>query len=89
MSTDDTTPISAETEKAATVEAELPRNGLALLGTLTGGDAPRALLRFANGRILTLGIGEKAGRDTIVGIEDGLVQLARGQRSYSLTMPGA
>ena len=87
MTTKDTPPISAETEQAATVQADLPRNDLALIGTLTGGDAPRALLRVANGKIVTLGIGEKAGRDTILGIEDGLVQLARGQKTYSLTMP--
>ncbi len=87
MTTKDTPPISAETEQAATVQADLPRNDLALIGTLTGGDAPRALLRAANGKIVTLGIGEKAGRDTILGIEDGLVQLARGQKTYSLTMP--
>jgi hypothetical protein len=46
------------------------------------------LLRAANGRVLTLSIGEKAGRDTVVGIEDGLVQLVRGQESYRLAMPG-
>lgn len=87
MSTDETTPISSETEAAATTQADLPRGDLALLGTLTGGDNPRALLRARNGKILTLGVGEKAGRDTIMGIGDGEVILARGQKTYSLRMP--
>ena len=89
MTTNDTPTISAETRAAATVQADLPRNALALLGTMTGGDAPRALLRYANGRILTVKAGEKAGRDTVMGIEDGRVQLARGRKTYSLTMPGS
>jgi hypothetical protein len=87
MSTQDTTPISAQTIQAATTRADILRRELALIGTLTGGGTPRALLRTANGRILTVAVGEKAGRDTVVGIEDGRVVLARGQRTWSLEMP--
>ncbi len=86
MNTNETTPISAETEAAATLRADLPR-GMALIGTMTGGDQPRALLRAPNGRILKLGVGEQAGRDRILGIDDGKVMMARGGKTYSLTMP--
>lgn len=87
MSTNDTTPISAETEQAATVSADIPRNEVVLIGTLTGSSEPRALLRGANGKIVALGVGEKTGPVTVLGIEDGRVQVARGQKNYSLTMP--
>jgi hypothetical protein len=80
---------SPETAQAATEPSGIALNQLSLLGTLTGGGtAPKALLRRAGGRVVTLSVGERAGGDQVVGIADGHVDLSRGGQTFRLSMPG-
>ncbi|THH39218.1 amidophosphoribosyltransferase [Aliishimia ponticola] len=61
---------------------------LALLGTLTGGDAPRALLRKPGGRIINAGLGDRVNRHVIIAIEEGAVILHRqGGGDQRLALP--
>ena len=88
MTIDDTTPPSDQTRIAATQRAPLDLGKIALLGTLTGGLQPRALLRLAGGRIVTLEVGGRVGRHRLQEVSEGAVSLKRGTRTMELAIPG-
>ena len=69
---------NAKTHTAATVRDALPLGQITLIGTLTGTDAPRALMRTGGGAVRTLDIGDRISGHVVAAIEESRVVLARG-----------
>lgn len=76
-----------ETLEAATEENALPTHSLSLVGTFDKADGTTALIRMATGEIRMVGIGDKIGTSTVMGVEMGVLHLARGGDIRKLTMP--
>ncbi len=74
---------------AATTTAKGDLGGLILLGTFGTGEAPKALIRTAQGKVVTLQPGDKIGRDPIIAIEDGRLALNQKGTTRWLTQPVA
>jgi Tfp pilus assembly protein PilP len=83
----DVTPTSNTTRKAATRQGALPTHGLILLGTFTGADRPRALIRHG-GRVERVQLGDSVGWRRVVAIEDGTLVLMRNGETLRLKVPG-
>lgn len=88
MSTEDkTTPPTAQTQSAATLQGKLPLNGTTLLGTVVAGQASRALIRTSNGKVQQLQLGDRIGDATIAAIEPGMIHMIRNGEAQRLAMP--
>jgi len=77
-----------ETLAAATTENALPPDGIALLGTFEKPSGSEALIRYDNGRVRKVGIGDTIGRRQVVAIDSGTLMLMRDGKALRLTMPG-
>lgn len=77
-----------ETLAAATTKNALPLNGIALLGTFEKPSGPEALVRYSNGRVEMVGIGDKIGWRQVVAIDSGTLVLMRNGEALRLSMPG-
>jgi Tfp pilus assembly protein PilP len=84
---DTTTPTTAKTQTAATLEGLLPLDGITLLGTVVAGAASRALIRMSNGSVQQVRPGDTIGDATIAAIEPGLIHMVRRGEAQRLAMP--
>ncbi|MGP6085936.1 amidophosphoribosyltransferase [Antarctobacter jejuensis] len=85
MAQETATPEAVITAATTTVKGDL--GGLILLGTFGTGDAPKALIRTAEGEVVTLQPGDKIGRDPVIAIEDGRIALNKSGTTNWLTQP--
>ncbi|RKF15202.1 hypothetical protein D6850_10215 [Roseovarius spongiae] len=83
----DTTETPANTERAATQEAALPR-GIVLVGTVTGQNSARALIRLSDGEVVRVGPGDQVGGRTVAAIDQGRMILMKNGRTASMVIPG-
>lgn len=86
----DNTETPAETLNAATEKNVLPTGKLSLIGTFEKPGGSVALIRTAKGKISKVTRGDRIGAATVMAIRTGVLYLARGQNSQtlSLSIPG-
>ncbi|MCB1342803.1 MAG: hypothetical protein KDK24_17385 [Pseudooceanicola sp.] len=77
-----TSPATIATEKAA-----LNLRETALLGTLTGANDRKALIRHPGGRIDKVSLGDRVAGATVTAIGDGELHLTRNGQTKTLTLP--
>ncbi len=84
---DDTTPLSFLTYLSATERGVLPMNRPSLLGTFSGPDGIKALVRLADGEIREMRQDDYIGQARIVALGDGHLDLSLMGERHRLTIP--
>lgn len=80
-------PSSTTVARAATVENGLPSGKLILVGITGTSSAPKALVRFSNGRIKRVKVGDRLDGGKVIAIGEGRLIYLKGRRKITLTMP--
>ena len=83
----DTTPLSFATYLSATERALLTLDRPTLLGTFSGKDDAKALVRLGNGDIREMRVGDHIGQSRIVSVGGAYIDLALMGEHHRLTMP--
>jgi hypothetical protein len=81
----DGTPTPEKVARMATQTARL--DAIALIGTFGTSNEPGALVRLRSGEVVRVGIGDRIGADTVIGIDDSSLALDRNGRNILLTLP--
>ncbi|MEL7253588.1 MAG: hypothetical protein AAGL23_05395 [Pseudomonadota bacterium] len=89
MNQDDTTPLSFSTYLSATERDVLPMNRPTLLGTFSGPEGTRALVRLSSGDIQEMRENDYIGQAQIVEVRDGHLDLSLMGERHRLTIPRA
>ncbi|NBD28583.1 MAG: hypothetical protein GVY31_00920 [Alphaproteobacteria bacterium] len=76
------------TAQAATEPDALPLHGTRLIGTMTGNDPARALLRDSNGKILSVAAGQETRAGKVHAIHADHIILHRRDRLHRLALAG-
>lgn len=84
----ETTDTPEETLRIATQENALKQGWATVLGTVVKPDDMRALIRFSSGKIANVTTGDRVGRGTVVGIDDGIVMLALNGETRKMVVGG-
>ena len=85
--TNDTTPLSFETYLSATERAVLPMDRPTLLGTVSGTEDAKALVRLGPGDIRTLRVGDHIGQSRVVEVGDAYLDISLMGERHRLKMP--
>jgi len=83
------TPVTQATRDAATNVDALALNSLTLLGTYENPQNTKALIRKASGRIVTVTLGDKIGRHTVIAIATGSLTMVRNNHERQITLPAS
>ncbi|MEO0371539.1 MAG: hypothetical protein AAF231_08815 [Pseudomonadota bacterium] len=87
MTQDDTTPLSFPTYLSSTERGVLPMNRPSLLGTFTGPEGTKALVRLSDGKIQEMRERDFIGQAQIVELGDGHLDLSLMGERHRLTIP--
>lgn len=86
---DDTTPLSFLTYLSATERGVLPMGRPTLLGTFTGPDGTKALVRLPSGEIKEMHRSDRIGQAEVLAVGEGHLDLGLLGQVHRLTIPSA